>query len=81
MFSILWRRFKTTMNRSGEPDLAELMAQLATNAAEIAALKAEKKALSGRVVKLEEETGTGAAPVPVSRGALGHEREASLPHL
>ncbi|EPE93946.1 transposase family protein (plasmid) [Rhizobium grahamii CCGE 502] len=31
------------------------MAQLAANAAEIAALKAEKEALSRRVVKLEEE--------------------------
>jgi len=31
------------------------MAQLAANAAEIAALKAEKEALSARVVKLEEE--------------------------
>ncbi|MBX5212595.1 IS66 family transposase [Rhizobium sp. NZLR11] len=43
------------MNRTGEPSLAELMAQLAANAAEIAALKAEKEALSQRVVKLEEE--------------------------
>lgn len=43
------------MNRTGEPDVAELMAQLAANAAEIAALKAEKEALSQRVVKLEEE--------------------------
>lgn len=43
------------MNRTGEPDVAELMAQLAANAAEIAALKAEKEALSARVVKLEEE--------------------------
>jgi hypothetical protein len=43
------------MNRSGEPSIAELMAQLAANAAEIAALKAEKEALSARVVKLEEE--------------------------
>ncbi|MGO7770629.1 hypothetical protein ACC736_37330, partial [Rhizobium ruizarguesonis] len=34
---------------------AELMAQLAANAAEIAALKAEKEALSARVIKLEEE--------------------------
>ncbi|GAC1045239.1 hypothetical protein thsrh120_52430 [Rhizobium sp. No.120] len=31
------------------------MAQLAANAAEIAALKAEEEALSARVVKLEEE--------------------------
>jgi transposase len=43
------------MNRTGEPSVAELMAQLAANAAEIAALKAEKEALSQRVVKLEEE--------------------------
>lgn len=43
------------MTRTGEPDVAELMAQLAANAAEIAALKAEKEALSQRVVKLEEE--------------------------
>lgn len=43
------------MNRPGEPNIAELMAQLAANAAEIAALKAEKEALSVRVVKLEEE--------------------------
>ncbi|MBX4876880.1 IS66 family transposase [Rhizobium bangladeshense] len=43
------------MIRTGEPSVAELMAQLAANAAEIAALKAEKEALSRRVVKLEEE--------------------------
>ncbi|AGA09221.1 Transposase-like protein (plasmid) [Sinorhizobium meliloti GR4] len=43
------------MNRTGEPSVAELMAQLAANAAEIAALKAEKETLSQRVVKLEEE--------------------------
>ena len=43
------------MTRTGEPDVAELMAQLAANAAEIAALKVEKEALSQRVVKLEEE--------------------------
>jgi len=43
------------MTRTGEPSIAELMAQLAANAAEIAALKAEKEALSQRVVKLEEE--------------------------
>ena len=43
------------MVRSGEPSIAELMAQLAANAAEIAALKAEKEALSARVLKLEEE--------------------------
>ncbi|NRQ19214.1 transposase domain-containing protein [Ensifer sesbaniae] len=43
------------MTRTGEPDVAELKAQLAAHAAEIAALKAEKEALSQRVVKLEEE--------------------------
>jgi transposase len=43
------------MNRTGEPSVAELMAQLAANAAEIAALKAAKEVLSQRVVKLEEE--------------------------
>lgn len=43
------------MIRPGEPSIAELMAQLAANAAEIAALEAEKEALSARVVKLEEE--------------------------
>jgi len=43
------------MTRTGGPSVAELMAQLAANAAEIAALKAEKEALSARVVKLEEE--------------------------
>src|SRR3954466_5373545 len=43
------------MTRTGEPDVAELMAQLAASAAEIAALKAEKEALSRRVIKLEEE--------------------------
>ena len=43
------------MNRAGEPSVAELLAQLKANAAEIAALKAEKEALSRRVVKLEEE--------------------------
>ena len=43
------------MTRTGEPSIAELMAQLAASAAEIAALKAEKEALSLRVVKLEEE--------------------------
>lgn len=48
------------MNRAGEPDVAVLMAQLAANAAEIAALKAEKEALSRRVVKLEPEQTTPA---------------------
>jgi transposase len=43
------------MNRTGQPSVAELIAQLAANAAEIAALKAEKDALAQRVVKLEEE--------------------------
>ncbi|TCL89642.1 transposase [Rhizobium sp. PP-WC-2G-219] len=43
------------MTRTGELSVAELMAQLAANAAEIAALKAEKETLSQRVVKLEEE--------------------------
>lgn len=43
------------MVRAGDPDIAALMAQLAANAAEIAALKTEKDALSRRVVKLEEE--------------------------
>ncbi|MDE3241022.1 MAG: IS66 family transposase [Paracoccaceae bacterium] len=43
------------MNRTGAPNVAELIAQLAANAAEIAALKAEKDALAQRVVKLEEE--------------------------
>lgn len=43
------------MNRPGEPTVEELMAQLAANAAEITALKAEKEALSQRIVKLEEE--------------------------
>jgi predicted RNase H-like nuclease len=43
------------MNRTGEPSVAELKAQLAAHAAEIAALKAEKETLSQRVVKLEEE--------------------------
>lgn len=43
------------MTRTGEPDVAELKAQLAAHAAEIAALKAEKQVLSQRVVKLEEE--------------------------
>lgn len=48
-------RFKNLMNRTGEPSVAELKAQLAAHAAEIAALKAEKEALSQRIVKLEEE--------------------------
>ena len=43
------------MTRTGPPDVAELMALLAANAAEIAALKAEKDILAQRVFKLEEE--------------------------
>ena len=48
-------RFKNAMNRTGTPTVTELMALLAANAAEIAALKAEREALAQRVVKLEEE--------------------------
>lgn len=43
------------MNRTGNPGVEDLMALLAANAAEIAALKAEKEALAQRVFKLEEE--------------------------
>ena len=43
------------MKRTRPPTVEELMAQLAASAAEIAALTAEKEALSQRVVKLEEE--------------------------
>lgn len=43
------------MKQTGKPGIAELMAQLAAKAAEIAVLKAEKEALSRRVFKLEEE--------------------------
>lgn len=43
------------MTRAGKPTVEELMAQLAASAAEIAALKTEKKALSQRIIKLEEE--------------------------
>lgn len=43
------------MNRAGTPTVAELMALLAANAAEIAALKAEREALAQRVFRLEEE--------------------------
>jgi len=43
------------MKRTGTPTVEELMAQLAARAGAIAALKAEKEALSQRVVKLEEE--------------------------
>lgn len=43
------------MVRTGSPTVADLMAQLAAHAAEIAALKAEKEALSQHVVRLEEE--------------------------
>ena len=48
-------RFKNTMNRAGTPTVAELMALLAAHTAEIAALKAEREALSQRISKLEEE--------------------------
>lgn len=43
------------MVRTGSPTVADLMAQLAAHTAEIAALKAEKEALSKHVVRLEEE--------------------------
>ena len=43
------------MTRAGTPDVAELMALLAANAAENAALRAERDALAQRVFKLEEE--------------------------
>ncbi len=43
------------MPRTDHTTVAELMAQLAANAVEIAALKADKEALSQRVFKLEEE--------------------------
>lgn len=43
------------MTRAGIPDVAELMALLAANAAENAALRAERDALEQRVFKLEEE--------------------------
>lgn len=43
------------MTRPGTPTVEELMALLAANAAEIAALKAEKDILAQRVFKLEEE--------------------------
>lgn len=43
------------MTRAGTPTVAELMALLAAHAAEITALKAEREALSQRIVKLEEE--------------------------
>ncbi|MBB5575954.1 IS66 family transposase [Rhizobium paranaense] len=43
------------MTRTGTPTVEELMALLAANAAEIAALKAEKDILAQRVFKLEEE--------------------------
>lgn len=48
-------RFKIPMNRAGSPTVAELMALLAANAAEIAVLKAERETLAQRVIKLEEE--------------------------
>jgi transposase len=43
------------MNRTGTPTVAELIALLAANAAEITALKAEREILAQRVFKLEEE--------------------------
>ncbi len=43
------------MNRTGTPDVAELMALLATKAAEIATLQAENQKLNLRVFTLEEE--------------------------
>ncbi|ASV84936.1 putative transposase [Ochrobactrum quorumnocens] len=43
------------MNRTGTPDVAELMALLAAKAAEIAALQAENQKLNERVFTLEEE--------------------------
>ncbi|MBB4276671.1 hypothetical protein GGE12_004468 [Rhizobium mongolense] len=43
------------MTPAGTPTVAELMALLAANAAENAALKAERDALAQRVFKLEEE--------------------------
>lgn len=43
------------MNRTGSPAIAELMALLAANAAENAALKAENEALAQRICRLEEE--------------------------
>jgi cell division protein FtsB len=43
------------MTRAGTPTVAELMALLAANAAENAALRAERDALEQRVFKLEEE--------------------------
>jgi len=43
------------MDRAGTPTVAELMALLAANAAEIAALKAEREALARRIFKFEEE--------------------------
>jgi transposase len=50
------------MVRTGSPTVADLMAQLAAHAAEIAALKAEKEALSQHVVRLEEELARTASP-------------------
>jgi len=43
------------MTRTNQPGLEALLAQLAANAAEIAALKADKEALSQRISTLEEE--------------------------
>ena len=43
------------MDRGGVPTIAELMALLATKAAEVEALAAERDALARRILKLEEE--------------------------
>ena len=48
-------RFKTAMDRGGVPTIAELMALLATKAAEVEALAVERDALARRILKLEEE--------------------------
>ena len=46
---------QTAMDRSGVPTIEELMALLATKAAEVATLQAERDALARRILKLEEE--------------------------
>jgi cell division protein FtsB len=43
------------MDRGGIPTIAELMALLATKAAEVEALAAERDSLARRILKLEEE--------------------------
>lgn len=43
------------MDRGGVPTIAELMALLATKAAEVEALAAERDSLARRILKLEEE--------------------------